>query len=307
MRTECKIRGNSTQRMRALAAGARLYFAAGHPAMTIAPGKSAPLRPPYAFQRRDSPRPCHPATPHPCAACKRRKLFIFRRSYPKIAHGRSQRFSHQQEQGNEQKNGKGIARRTRAVAPHHAGPGGARPGHHGLGVRAQAAPRRQRGGEIIRAVLTPANTDDRTPLALEVFTRKLFGRPAGDKGYISQVLSDWLLARGTRLVTWIERSMESRVMEVQGKLLPRQRAVVETVIGMLKHVCQVEHTRCTGASPASWPTYAASRSPTVLPPQQVQDPLRERELSNTSNYALRRRRAIGVVPLCVFIFFRAAE
>lgn len=156
-------------------------------------------------------------------------------------------------------------------------------------------------------MLTPANTDDRTPLALEVFPRKLFGRPAGDKGYISQVLSDWLLARGTRLVTWIERSMESRVMEVQGKLLPRQRAVVETVIGMLKHVCQVEHTRCTGASPASWPTYAASRSPTVLPPQQVQDPLRERELSNTSNYALRRRRAIGVVPLCVFTFFRAAE
>lgn len=186
------------------------------------------------------------ATPQhltPCAACKRRKLFIFRRSYPKIAHGRSQRFSHQQEQGIEQKNGKGIARRTRAAAPHHAGPGGARPGHHGLGVRAQAAPRRQRGGEIIRAVLTPANTDDRTPLALEAFPRKLFGRPAGDKGYISQVLSDWLLARGTRLVTWIERSMESRVMEVQGKLLPRQRAVVETVIGMLKHVCQVEHTR----------------------------------------------------------------
>ena len=272
MRTECKIRGNSTQRMRALAAGARLYFAAGHPAMAIAPGKSAPLRPPYAFQRRDSPRPCHPATPHPCAACKRRKLFIFRRS--------SQ-----------------IQDVILARAP----------GHHGLGVRAQAAPRRQRGGEIIRAVLTPANTDDRTPLALEAFPRKLFGRPAGDKGYISQVLSDWLLARGTRLVTWIERSMESRVMEVQDKLLPRQRAVVETVIGMLKHVCQVEHTRCTGASPASWPTYAASRSPTVLPPQQVQDPLRERELSNTSNYALRRRRAIGVVPLCVFIFFRAAE
>ena len=37
--------------------------------------------------------------------------------------------------------------------------------------------------------------------------------------------------------------MKNRVMEVQDKLLLRQRAVVETVIGMLKHVCQIEHTR----------------------------------------------------------------
>ena len=37
--------------------------------------------------------------------------------------------------------------------------------------------------------------------------------------------------------------MKNWVMEVLDKLLLRQCALVETVIGMLKHVCQIEHTR----------------------------------------------------------------
>ena len=98
-------------------------------------------------------------------------------------------------------------------------------------------------GEIIQAMLTPANTNDRAPLAHEAFTQKLFGRLVGDKGYISQALSERLLAKGIRLVTRIKRNMKNRVMEVQDKLLLRQRAVVETVIGMLKRVCHIEHTR----------------------------------------------------------------
>ena len=98
-------------------------------------------------------------------------------------------------------------------------------------------------GEIIQAMLTPASTNGRAPLAREAFTRKLFGRLAGDKGYISRALSERLLAKGIRLVTRIKRSMKNRVMEVQDKLLLRQRAGVETVIGMLKRICQIEHTR----------------------------------------------------------------
>ena len=95
-------------------------------------------------------------------------------------------------------------------------------------------------GEIIQAMLTPANTNGRAPLAREAFTRKLFGRLVGDKGYISQALSEQLLAKGIRLVTRTKRNMKNRVMKVQDKLL-RQRAAVETVIGMLKRVCQIEH------------------------------------------------------------------
>ena len=78
---------------------------------------------------------------------------------------------------------------------------------------------------------------------IQAITQKLFGRLVGDKGYISQAISERLLAKGIRLITRIKRNMKNRVMEVQDKLLLRQRAVVETVIGMLKRVCHIEHTR----------------------------------------------------------------
>ena len=84
---------------------------------------------------------------------------------------------------------------------------------------------------------------DSTPLAREAFTRKLFGRMVGDMRYISQTLSERLLAKGVRLTTRIKRSMKNRVMEVQDQLLLRKCAGMETVIGMLKHVCQIEHMR----------------------------------------------------------------
>ena len=56
-------------------------------------------------------------------------------------------------------------------------------------------------GEIIQAMLTPANTNDRAPLAREAFTQKLFGWMVSDKGYISQALSERPLAKVIRLET----------------------------------------------------------------------------------------------------------
>ena len=58
-----------------------------------------------------------------------------------------------------------------------------------------------------------------------------------------QAFSERLLAKGISLVTRIKRNMKNRVMEVHVKLLLRQRAGMETINGMLKHVCQIEHTR----------------------------------------------------------------
>ena len=94
--------------------------------------------------------------------------------------------------------------------------------------------------EVMTILVLFHTSDCRT---LKAFTQKLFGRLVGDKGYISRALSERLLAKGIRLVTRIKRNMKNRVMEVQDKLLLRQRAVVETVIGMLKRGCQIEHTR----------------------------------------------------------------
>ncbi len=58
-----------------------------------------------------------------------------------------------------------------------------------------------------------------------------------------QALSERFLAKGVWLVTRIKRNMKNWVMEVLDKLLLRQRAGMETINGMLKHVCQIEHTR----------------------------------------------------------------
>ena len=43
-------------------------------------------------------------------------------------------------------------------------------------------------GDIVQWQLTPANTDDRTPLKNKKFTENIFGKLVADKGYISQSL-----------------------------------------------------------------------------------------------------------------------
>ena len=91
---------------------------------------------------------------------------------------------------------------ARAAAPHHAGPLAA----HGRGTMGWVYGFKlhlviNEAGEIIQAMLTPANTNDRAPLAREAFTQKLFGWMVSDKGYISQALSERPLAKVIRLET----------------------------------------------------------------------------------------------------------
>ena len=56
-------------------------------------------------------------------------------------------------------------------------------------------------GEIVDFMLTPGNVDDRRPLKIERFIKKLFGKLFGDKGYISKELFNNLFFRGVHLVT----------------------------------------------------------------------------------------------------------
>jgi len=96
-------------------------------------------------------------------------------------------------------------------------------------------------GELLDLYFTPGNTDDREPV--EGMTADLFGKLFGDKGYISQRLFERLFARGVQLITRIKSNMRNKLMPVLDKVLLRKRAIVETVIGRLKHVCQAEHAR----------------------------------------------------------------
>jgi hypothetical protein len=96
-------------------------------------------------------------------------------------------------------------------------------------------------GELLGVWLTTGNVDDRKPV--ERLTKKLFGKLIGDKGYISQPLTELLSGRGLQLVTKIKTNMKNRLMPMMDKLLLRKRALIETINDQLKNICQIEHSR----------------------------------------------------------------
>lgn len=98
-------------------------------------------------------------------------------------------------------------------------------------------------GEIIEWKLTKSTTDDRIPLKDSSFTKKIFGKLYGDKGYISKSLFDELFVDGIHLVTRIRKNMKNQLMDMRDKLMLRKRSLVETVNDELKNIVQIEHTR----------------------------------------------------------------
>ena len=99
-------------------------------------------------------------------------------------------------------------------------------------------------GEIIDFMLTPGNVDDRKPLKIERFIKKLFGKLFGDKGYISKELFKNLFFRGVHLVTKLKRNMKSSSLTpIMDAIMLRKRAICETIIDQLKNIFQIEHSR----------------------------------------------------------------
>mgnify|MGYP001250192794 CR=1 FL=1 len=96
-------------------------------------------------------------------------------------------------------------------------------------------------GEMMSYCLTPANTDDRTPL--NILTKKLHGKLFGDKGYISKEKSKILLEKGVQLITSIKSNMKNKLMPYMDKILLRKRFLIETINDLLKNQLQIEHTR----------------------------------------------------------------
>jgi hypothetical protein len=97
-------------------------------------------------------------------------------------------------------------------------------------------------GELLAFCLTPGNVDDRRPVPRLV--RHLFGKLFADKGYISQALAtDLFVAQDLRLITRLRTNMHNRLLALSDKLLLRKRAIIETIVGQLKHIGQIEHTR----------------------------------------------------------------
>lgn len=97
-------------------------------------------------------------------------------------------------------------------------------------------------GELLNVVLTPGNTDDRTPVLK--LLQQLFGKVFADKGYVSQKLAQQLLeSAGIPLITKLKRNMKQRLMPLSERLMLRKRSIIETIIDQLKNISQIEHSR----------------------------------------------------------------
>ena len=104
-------------------------------------------------------------------------------------------------------------------------------------------------GELLAIQLTPGNSDDRKPVPQ--MTKRLWGKPVGDRGYLCQALFEQLLVRGLQLMvadrplptTPIGKNMQNRLVVLEDKLLTRKRFVIGTIIDHLKNISQIEPTR----------------------------------------------------------------
>ena len=90
-------------------------------------------------------------------------------------------------------------------------------------------------GELLNVVLTPGNVDDRKPV--KKLLQKQHGKFFGDKGYISKALAGELKEMGIVLITKFKKNMNNKLMELSDKQLLRKRALIESVIEQLKHIC----------------------------------------------------------------------
>lgn len=96
-------------------------------------------------------------------------------------------------------------------------------------------------GEVLAWQITLGNVDDRQPV--EKLSKRLWGKLFGDKGYISQQLSNLLGERNVQLVTKVRKNMKNKLMPLFDRLMLRKRAIIESVNDQLKNISQVEHTR----------------------------------------------------------------
>ncbi|CZR11691.1 Transposase DDE domain [Legionella pneumophila] len=96
-------------------------------------------------------------------------------------------------------------------------------------------------GELMAFKITSSRTDDR--FVAPNLSENLFGKMIGDKGYISQNLTDKLAERGLQLLTKVRKNMKQKVLNTFDKALLRKRAIVESVIDQLKNISNIEHSR----------------------------------------------------------------
>jgi hypothetical protein len=96
-------------------------------------------------------------------------------------------------------------------------------------------------GELISFCLTRGNASDLS--VVSKLTKNLTGLLFGDKGYVSKKIEETLLEQGLKLITKLKKNMKKKVHTAFEKFFLAQRNLIETVIGQLKAICHIEHSR----------------------------------------------------------------
>jgi hypothetical protein len=96
-------------------------------------------------------------------------------------------------------------------------------------------------GELLSFCLTAGNVDDRQPV--DNLCKNIMGKLFGDRGYISQKLTEALAKQDLQLITSIRSNMKNKLLTLIDKILLRKRFIIETINDQLKNISQIEHTR----------------------------------------------------------------
>jgi hypothetical protein len=71
----------------------------------------------------------------------------------------------------------------------------------------------------------------------------VYGKLIGYKGCLSEKLRSELAEKNIDLINKSKKNMKKKFMKAYGSCLLRKRALMESVNGFLKNVCQIEHSR----------------------------------------------------------------
>ncbi len=96
-------------------------------------------------------------------------------------------------------------------------------------------------GELMAVRITGGNTDDRKPFRDMV--KKLKGKLSGDKGCISAKPAADPAEHGLEMITALRKNMKKQYIASADRILPRKRAVTESVRDLPKNFFQTEHSR----------------------------------------------------------------
>lgn len=96
-------------------------------------------------------------------------------------------------------------------------------------------------GGLVKASFSSGNKDDRAHF--KTMISNIYGKVFGDRGYISKPLFDELMTKGIQLVTRIKKGMKNKLMSISDKLMLLKRTLIETVIGRIKLLDKLEHSR----------------------------------------------------------------